>query len=232
MIAAPPSRWRAMTRPALVLLLCGAAGLPARAEDPAAAPADAAMSATAAPGGPPTPDAGWPCVQRRVGRISAGAVWSGPDPADAGAWDKDFEAAALAQKLASRRTAIEDVDGLLDAFVQTAGGEKSVRLTRVFAGVLDLVNAERDRVLLGIGRYAHGQSRLADRVRSESDKMSDAAEAPDSTESKELKDLESALKWDKRIFEERSRALIYVCETPVILERRIFDIARRIQQRI
>jgi hypothetical protein len=177
-------------------------------------------------------DTEWPCVQRRVGTISAGQVWSGPDLASAGPWDKDFDAAALAQKLASRRTPMEDVDGLIDAFVQQAGADKDVRLTRVFAGVLELTNTERDRILEGISRYARGQNKLAERIRDEGDKIGALKDSPMAPDSKDAQDLETQMKWDMRIFEERRHSLTYVCETPVLLDKRIFDIARRIQQKL
>jgi hypothetical protein len=177
-------------------------------------------------------DPDWPCVQRKVGTISAGVVWNGPDLAAASEWDKDFDAAALAQKLASRRTPIEDVDGLLDAFAQQAGTDKSARLTRVFAGVLELINKERDGLLGGIVRYAQGQNKLAERIRDESDKISEVKDSPAASTTKETEDLENQLKWDMRIFQERGRSLTYVCETPVLLERRLFDVARRIQDRL
>jgi hypothetical protein len=38
--------------------------------------------------------------------------------------------------------------------------------------------------------------------------------------------------WDRRIFEDRSQALAYVCEAPVILEQRLFEIAQRIQAKL
>ena len=110
--------------------------------------------------------------------ISAGAVWSGPDPAGAGDWGKDFEAAALAQKLASRRTSPEEADQLVEAFAKHPTQDKAQRLTRVFAGVLEVINTERDRVLHGIERYARGQRRLADRVRDESDRISAVKDSP------------------------------------------------------
>jgi hypothetical protein len=191
-------------------------------------------------------DPDWPCLQRRAPTISAAAVWAGPDLAKAGAWDDDSEAAALAQKLASRRTPLDEADGLLDEFVAKAGAEKDVRLTRVFAGVLELINGQRDHVMAGIVRYARGQNKLADKVRKESEAVADAQEAepppPKSAESapqteetapsKPGDDAESSLKWDKRIFEERTRSLTYVCETPGLLEQRLFEVARRIQQRL
>ncbi|RJF80579.1 hypothetical protein D3874_26020 [Oleomonas cavernae] len=199
-------------RPRILAALCLILAAPAQAQAPA--------------------DPDWPCIQRKVGTISAGTVWSGPDLASAGPWDKDFDAAALAQKLASRRTPMAEVDGLIEAFAQAAGPEKSVRLTRVFAGVLELTNTERDRILNGITRYARGQHKLADRIREASDKVGEAKDSPMAAESKETLELENQLQWDTRIFEERRRSLTYVCETPVLLEQRVFEIARRIQQRL
>jgi len=179
----------------------------------------------------PEEAADWPCAQRRAGTISVAAVWAGPDIAQAGAWDQDSDAAELARKLASRRTPIEDFDGLLDAFLAKVDGEKDARLTRVFAGALELINVERDRVMSGIVRYARGQNKLAQQVRKDAEDVTDAMEA-DAPEAKALDDAQTRLRWDKRIFEERSRSLTYVCETPSLLERRAFEIARQIQQRL
>jgi hypothetical protein len=39
---------------------------------------------------------------------------------------------------------------------------------------------------------------------------------------------EEQLDWDTRIFQDRQQALSYVCETPVILEQRVFALARAI----
>jgi hypothetical protein len=177
-------------------------------------------------------DADWPCVQRKVPNIAVGAVWSGPPPESAGPWDKDFPAAALAQKLASRRTSLDEVDALLDVFAKEAGVEKQARLTRVFAGVHELINAERDKLVGGIERYARGQRRFAERIRDEADKISAVKDAPEAQVPAELKEIETRFVWDKRIFEERSQALSYVCEGPVLLEQRLFQIARRIQDRL
>jgi hypothetical protein len=180
----------------------------------------------------PQANGDWPCVQRKVPTISVGAVWSGPEPSSAGDWTKDSEAAALAQKLASRRTSLNDADQLIEAFANDVGGDTAQRLTRVFAGVLELINTERDRILHGIERYARGQRRLADRVRDESDRVSAVKDSPGAVVTEEARALESQFNWDRRIFEERSQALTYVCETPVLLEQRLFEIARRIQQRL
>jgi hypothetical protein len=174
----------------------------------------------------------WPCAQPRTPTISAASVWAGPDISKAGDWEKDSAAANLAQEIASRRTPLADVDKLLDAFVKKVGpADKDLRLTRVFAGALALVNDERDKVVSGISRFAEGQELLAERVRKDGEDVADDQEAGPS-KAKALADAQIKFAWDKRIFAERSQSLTYVCETPGILEHRIFEIARRIQQRL
>jgi hypothetical protein len=180
----------------------------------------------------PKPDPDWPCVQRKVPVLAAGTIWSGADLAEAGAWSADPEAAALAQKLASRRTPIEEMDGLIDAFARAAGPDKSKRLGLVFLGALELINTERQRILAGIERYARGQRGLAERIREAADKISAAKDSPEAITPKELQELETRFTWDKRIFEERAQSLQHVCETPVLLEQRLFEIARRLQAQL
>ncbi len=180
----------------------------------------------------PKPDPDWPCVQRKVPTLAAGTIWSGPNPEEGGSWGSDFQAAALAQKLASRRTPISEIEGLVDAFAKEAGKDKNLRLTRVFAGALELINTERRRIMSGIERYARGQRGLAERIREEADKITAIKDSPATVTPTEIQELETRFAWDKRIFDERSLALQYVCETPVLLEQRLFEIARHLQARL
>jgi hypothetical protein len=177
-------------------------------------------------------DPSWPCVQNKVPTIAAGTVWSGPDLQEIGPWHTDAEAAALAQRLASRRTRLEEVGPLIDAFVEKVGQQKAERLSRVFAGVLEIINTERSRVIAGLERYARGQNQLAERIRKEADEISAVKDEPGAQTGKDLQDLETRFQWDKRIFEERAQSLRSVCDTPVLLEQHLFEIARRIQERL
>jgi hypothetical protein len=183
-------------------------------------------------GAQPKPDPDWPCIQRKVATLTAGTIWSGPSLEEAGAWGSDFQAAALAQKLASRRTPLSEVEGLIAAFAKEAGPDKARRLTRVFAGALELINTERQRIISGIERYARGQRGLAERIREEADKITAIKDSPGAATPKEFEELENRFAWDKRIFDERSEALQFVCETPVLLEQRLFEIARQLQARL
>lgn len=197
----------------------------------------AALSLLAAPAlAQPKGDPDWPCVQRKVSTLSPGSVWTGPDIAEAGSWGDDFEAAALAQKVASRRTALTEVDPLLDDFAAKAGPEKDKRLTRVYAGVFEILNGERNKVIAGIGRYAQGQRKLAERIRDEADKISATKDGPSAQDARDIpkdaSELDTKFTWDRRIFQERSQSLTYVCEVPTLLEQRLGEIARRIQARL
>ena len=185
----------------------------------------------------PKQDPDWPCAQRRVPTIGYGAVWTGPDPAEAGDWGSDREAAQLARKLASRRTELREADTLIDEFAEKADpAEKGKRLTRVFAGVFEIVSGERTTVMNGIVRYAQGQRRLAERIRDEADKVSELKDAPDNdttkVASKEVAELETKFNWDRRIFDERNQSVSYVCEVPTLLEQRLGEIAKRIQAKL
>ncbi len=189
------------------------------------------FAAPAFAGGPPPADEDWPCAQRRTGAISRAAVWSGPDSPE-GRWDDDEGAARLARKLASRRVSLEEADQLVEAFARDAGADKDRALTRAFDGALELINAERDKVMAGIVRYARGQKALAAKLREEADKVGDEQESKGPIAPDELEKAHPELKWDKRIFDDRARALTYVCETPVLLEKRAFAIAKALQQRL
>jgi len=182
-------------------------------------------------GGPPADD-DWPCQQRKTGAISRAAIWSGPDAR--GRWDDAPQVAALARKLASRRTPLDDAGPLIDVFAKEAGADKDTRLTLLFDGTLDLINGERNKVMAAITRYARGQKALAARVREDADKVADAQESQgsDITAPDALEKAHPELKWDKRIFDDRAQALTYVCESPVLLEKRAFALARAIQEKL
>lgn len=180
----------------------------------------------------PKSDPDWPCVQRKAPELDLAQVWNGPDPASAGKWTDDQDAATLAQKLASRRTPLDEVDGLLDSYVKETGAQADAGLLRVMAGVYEIINTERQRIMHGIERYARGQQRLADRIRQEGDALSRAKASPASVDTSETKKLQEELTWDARIFDERARSLTYVCETPVILEQRAYELGQRIAARM
>lgn len=169
-------------------------------------------------------DETWPCIQRRVVELSAAQMWAGP-PFEAATsnWRDDPAVASLAQSLAARRTSLDEASALIERFAQNAGRDKDAKLTLLFAGTFDLLNAQRRQVIAGIERYAVKQRALAREIDETSHVLHNEGKAdPQKTE------LEEKLRWDTRIYDDRNQALTYVCESPVILEQRAFALAREI----
>lgn len=170
----------------------------------------------------------WPCIQVRQPKLSVGQMWSGPAP-DAAVEELargDAEVRALADQLAQRRLALGDAGPLLDEF-----GSDPRRLTALFLASFDRIESQRERLLDGISRYGHGQAALAAQIETRRARMTELEAAPepdfDAIDAEEAK-----RDWDIRVFEERRHMLTAVCESPVLLERRLFELARLIQSRL
>ncbi|MDH3741049.1 MAG: hypothetical protein OER56_05570 [Hyphomicrobiales bacterium] len=178
-------------------------------------------------------DEGWPCVQRKIPELSAGMMWAGPPVNEAAKslWQSNGGVSALAARLAVRRTSLDEADKLIaDYAASVAAEDKAAHLTALFAGVLDLINAERRQIMAGIEKYTRKQRSLAKAIGKTRAELKAALEAaePSEEEKKLRRDLEQKLSWQSRIHHDREKSLTFVCESPVILEQRIFAIARSI----
>ncbi|MGF1658087.1 MAG: hypothetical protein ACFCUS_01515 [Rubrimonas sp.] len=193
----------------------------------------AAVAAGAALAQPKDPD--WPCVQRKVVHLSIGMMWTGPLPEDPHAWRDDPELAALAARIAARRTGMEEVAALLAQVGPGPDAPRAERLATLFSGVFALIDAERARIVDGTTRYAQRQRALSERIDAAQAALAaaEAAAKPDDFDALDAIEAQrDTLAWDVRIYEERNRSLTYVCESPVILEKRAFAVARAVMAEI
>ncbi len=164
----------------------------------------------------------WPCIQRLVPQISAAQVWSGPIPEPA-MWDGDGEVARLGALIAARRTSMEEAKASIDQFAEGLGEARERRLTALFGRTLQVINRDRASLIAGIKRFSRKQAALTARVRE-----TRAALQADGLSEEKRKDLTETLTWDQRIFEDREKSQIYLCEQPVLLEQRAFALGRAI----
>jgi hypothetical protein len=175
----------------------------------------------------------WPCVQREVPEISAGVVWSGGaiDPEDR-SWSTDEKIAPKVAEVSSRRKTVEEAIAAIDQFAASLTEDRNRLLTGLFIGVLQNVNAERTKVMGGIKRYARKQAALANRIKERSIQRAELSrkDVPSEDEKRKLADLDEQITWDTRIYDDREQSLRYVCETPVLMEQRLFQIGRHISQ--
>lgn len=177
-------------------------------------------------------DPEWPCIQRKVPTISTAQMWAGPEITDKiVALGKDPAIADVASRLALRRVDIADAEQLVADFAADLGAERNDMLTALFARTFKLIADERKTIMSGIGRYAKKQTTLSNLIEARRSEITtlNAVEPPNYDK---LEELEDFLAWDERIFHERGQSLTYVCETPTILEQRIFAISRAIQSHL
>jgi hypothetical protein len=81
----------------------------------------------------------------------------------------------------------------------------------------------------GIERYFRTQREFSDQIRSTILQLRELQYRPDADRSR-IDELTNRVEWDTRIFEERRKTMNFVCEVPVLIEQRLFALARAIQQ--
>jgi hypothetical protein len=172
----------------------------------------------------------WPCVQIKVPDISIAAVWAGPPIDDVGtAWQDDPAIRDLVAQLAARRTPLDDAEKKASEFVSGTAAERQRKAKLLFAGLFTTLNRERGEVMNGIERYHRKQKEFADQIRSTIFQLHELQDKPGHDDSK-VDELGSRVEWQTRIFDERQKTIGYVCEVPVLIEQRLFALARTIAQ--
>jgi hypothetical protein len=172
----------------------------------------------------------WPCNQIKVPELSVAAVWAGPPIDDVGnTWEEDPAVKELVTRLAARRTSLDEAQTAIADAIGGAPAERQRKAKLIFAGLFKTLDHERSEVMRGIERYTRKQKEFADQIRSEILELRGLQDRPDHEQSK-LDELTSRVEWDTRIFEERRKTVGFVCEVPVLIEQRLFTLARAIQQ--
>jgi DNA polymerase III alpha subunit len=172
----------------------------------------------------------WPCNQVKVPEISVAAVWAGPAIDEVGnAWEEDAAIKDLIARLAARRTPLEDAQKAISDFITGTESQRQKKAKLVFAGLFKTLNHERSEVMQGIERYFRKQREFSDQIRSTILQLRELQDRPDPDQSR-VDELTNRVEWDTRIFEERRKTINFVCEVPVVIEQRLFSLARTIQQ--
>jgi hypothetical protein len=172
----------------------------------------------------------WPCNQAKVPEISVAAVWAGPSIDDVGnAWQNDATIKELVARLAARRTPLDDAQKAISDVITGTDAERQKKAKLIFAGLFETLNHERGEVMQGIERYFRKQREFSDQIRSTFLQLRELQDRPDPDQSR-IDELTNRVEWDTRIFEERRKTINFACEVPVLIEQRLFALARAIQQ--
>ena len=174
----------------------------------------------------------WPCQQLKVPEISIASVWNGPsiDAIDT-TKPADPKQAELVAHLVARRTPIEGARKLIADYLVGTDEEKQQKAKRLFAALYSTLNGQRDQVMNGIERFSRKQKGMAEEIRAKAQKMREIQDKlnGDPAQSSELA---SELSWQTRIFEDRRRSTSYICDVPVLIEKRLFDLGSAIQDNL
>lgn len=179
---------------------------------------------------PPPATTDWPCIQRRVDRISAGQIWAGPPLPDASSIEISDEIARLVDTVTARRLPLAEAErAVKDYIAGLSEAERESAAGAFVVAMLDRFNAERDQIMRGIERYGAKQKALAARLRQETREFSSHQNNP-TANPLQLDEARQQMLWDTRIFQERRQSLSFVCEVPTLIEQRAFALGRAAEQ--
>lgn len=235
-----------LTLPAACLIAASAAQAQGAA-NPGASPAPA-PGQSAAPGNPTGGDPAaaaasvaasknvWPCVQKKVAKIDAAAVWDGPPVKDLRGWGSDSAMANLVSQAVSRRTPIDKVQKEIEDWAKALpAAERDEKLTLLFAGILNTANLQRSSIVSGIERFQKRQISNAEEIErqgAELAKLEDSAPRDLTQPTPELDKAREKYDWFTRVFQERQANIPIACELPTIIEQRVFALSRAIRSQM
>jgi len=174
----------------------------------------------------------WPCTQRKVATLTSAQMWDGPAVDDLTAWRDNEEMGKLIAVLVSRRVPLEQAAASITQFAAAQPQDKrDDALKLLFAGLLSTVNTDRATVMNGIERFQRRQRTRAAEIEQQGAVLRQLKErvASDEKARAELTAAEDQYNWEVRIFTERQQSLPFACEVPVVIEQRLFELAREIR---
>ena len=181
-------------------------------------------------------DKNWPCIQGKVIKLSAGQMWRG-NPVDEKdlSWKKNKAVQDLISNILPRRVKLTETEKFIAEFAKKHDTDRNKQLEQSFLGLLAETNKIRQEIIAGIGKFSSRQKSLSKRIIENRRKINDFEKKDaDGTltkeEDKEFAKLEQQQEWDIRIRDEREKSLEYVCESPVLLEQRLFALSQQLKK--
>lgn len=195
--------------------------------------ADPAAVAKADPATVAASENDWPCVQAKVHTIDEVAVWDGPPVGEIQDWFSDDAIAKLVQSIVSRRMPLSEAEKAVETFAQQVPeAERDAKLTKLFAGVLQTANTQRNSIVGGIERFQKRQRDNAKEIEKQGEEISKLEDNAPSDLTIPVPEIDKARErydWFTRVFQERQSNIPIACELPTLIEQRVFALARAIR---
>jgi len=174
----------------------------------------------------------WPCAQRLVPELVLATFWQGPSLEGHDKWWKDEAMTAAVDELTDPTLTEAESAEIVNGFVETYNGDANGALVSVFSGVFEKLGYERRKQLKGIQKYVRQQRGITKEIARISKEMRKRRKEGQTAEMEEMKLLHKTLEWNTRIYDERDRLTIYLCEEPVLLEQRLGFHSRAIMRHL
>src|SRR5262249_15105229 len=132
-----------------------------------------------------------------------------------------------------RRVPLDQATAAIEQFAATQPPDKrDDALKQLFAGLLSTINNDRAVVMAGIERFQKRQKARAAEIERQGVALRELKErsATDEAPRSKLATANEQHDWDVRVFTERQQSLPLACEVPVLIEQRLFELARAIRQ--
>lgn len=175
----------------------------------------------------------WPCVQKKIDTLSVGQTWDGPAvETDKVPWADDDAIKELLQTLTSRRVPLPDAEAAIKKFADAQpSADRDAKLTLLFAGLFEQSNGQRKTVINGLEKYLIAQRERSKTVEQKGIELDELKQKSGTDEAAEMEvaKAQEAYDWETRIFQERQQNIPVACEIPIIIEQRLFDLAKVIR---
>ncbi len=187
---------------------------------------------------PKEPPKKWPCDQVYNPVLDLKALWQGPDISEfKRSWWKDDNVIEAVNKLSDPILSEEEGEKIIENFAKKytyvgliKKGNQREKLISLFTGLYEKASQKRNKQYEGIIKFVSRQDFIRKTIGEASKDLRDFRKAGMDKKNTKYIDAESKLKWNTRVFDQRTRLTEYVCEEPVFLEQRIGYQARKIVQ--
>ena len=178
----------------------------------------------------------WPCDQVYNPKLDEKAVWQGPAlESSLKNWWKDDEVIEIVTELSDPILAEQEGIKIINDFAKKytyfgimAKKEQKEKLVNLFAGLFQKASDKRNRQYSGIIKFVERQDTIRKSIGSASKKLRSLRKSGVDVKDLEYVKYDSQLKWNTRVFDQRTKLTEYVCEEPVFGEQRIGYQARTI----
>ena len=176
-----------------------------------------------------TPPKKWPCDQVYNPQLNLSAIWQGPSIESAiKDWWKNDDVIEYVNTLSDPTLDEESGKQIIKEFAKKytyfgiiKKAEQKEKLIFLFAGLYQKAKDRRSRQYKGIIKFVERQEDLRKAIGTSSKLIRKYRKEKLDQKSKKYQDANSQLKWNTRVFDQRTRLTEYVCEEPVFNTQRL-----------